>query len=220
MNLFLNSRLLQILPLLLITSPGMLTTSDAADWFQFRGPGGLGASQETGIPTRWSKEDNIQWRAELPGPGTSSPIVVGDRVYLTSYSGYAEQVEVPGQLENLKRHLVAIHRETGEILFVRDFKPVLPESTYSGGNNARHGYSSSTPISDGRSALTTLELINAIILAGFQLLESIILQLRHSSPSPQRILCIGKELFTHNTLLHVNSARRRRARDSRKSQKG
>ncbi|MFP6649969.1 MAG: PQQ-binding-like beta-propeller repeat protein, partial [Pirellulaceae bacterium] len=150
MNLSLNSRLRQILPLFLITSLGMLTTSHSADWFQFRGPGGLGASQETGIPTRWSKEDNVQWRAELPGPGTSSPIVVGNRVYLTSYSGYAEKVELPGQVENLKRHLVAIHRETGEVLFVRDFKPVLPESTYSGGNNARHGYSSSTPISDGK----------------------------------------------------------------------
>ena len=41
MNLFLNSRLLQILPLFLITSLGILPTSHAADWFQFRGPGGL-----------------------------------------------------------------------------------------------------------------------------------------------------------------------------------
>jgi outer membrane protein assembly factor BamB len=124
--------------------------SHAADWSQFRGPGGLGASQETGVPTSWSAEKNVKWRAALPGPGTSSPIVVGNRVYLTSYSGYAEQVELPGQMGNLKRHLVAIQRDTGEVLWVRDFKPVLPESTYSGGNNARHGYSSSTPISDGK----------------------------------------------------------------------
>ena len=124
--------------------------SHAVDWSQFRGPGGLGASQETGVPTSWSAKENIKWRAELPGPGTSSPIVVGNRVYLTSYSGYAEQVELPGQMENLERHLVAIQRDTGEVLWVRDFKPVLPESTYSGGNSARHGYSSSTPISDGK----------------------------------------------------------------------
>ena len=124
--------------------------SPAADWSQFRGPGGLGASQETGVPTSWNAKENVKWRVELPGPGTSSPIVVGNKVYLTSYSGYAQQAELPGEIENLKRHLVAIQRDTGEILWVRDFKPVLPESAYSGGNNARHGYSSSTPISDGK----------------------------------------------------------------------
>src|SRR5262245_8090870 len=59
-----------------------------ANWSQFRGPGGLGQTTEKGLPLKWSATENIVWRTELPGPGTSSPIVVGDRVYLTSYTGY------------------------------------------------------------------------------------------------------------------------------------
>ena len=123
---------------------------EAADWFQFRGPGGLGASDETGLPSRWSADENMKWRAEMPGPGTSSPIVVGKRVYITCYSGYGESIETPGQMENLQRHLVAVQRDSGKLLWVRDFAPVLPESAYAGGNSSRHGYSSSTPISDGK----------------------------------------------------------------------
>ena len=59
-----------------------------ADWMQFRGPGGLGSSDEKGLPVTWSSTENIVWRTEMPGPGTSCPIVVGKHVYITAYSGY------------------------------------------------------------------------------------------------------------------------------------
>ena len=55
----------------------------AGDWTQFRGPGGLGISQETSVPTTWSGTRNIAWKAKLPGAGTSSPIIVGDKIFLT-----------------------------------------------------------------------------------------------------------------------------------------
>jgi hypothetical protein len=58
-----------------------------ADWLQFRGPGGAGLSAAKGLPTTWTSKDNIVWRTKLPGAGTSSPIVVGKRVYLTCYTG-------------------------------------------------------------------------------------------------------------------------------------
>ncbi len=58
-----------------------------ADWPQFRGPQGMGVSRETRVPVRWSTDENIAWKAELPGGGGSSPILVGDRVFLTAYSG-------------------------------------------------------------------------------------------------------------------------------------
>src|SRR5688572_13112576 len=74
--------------LLLLACLALLSTSAlAADWVRFRGPQGSGTSEEQGLPTTWSATENIAWRSELPGPGTSSPIVVGDRIYLTSYSG-------------------------------------------------------------------------------------------------------------------------------------
>jgi outer membrane protein assembly factor BamB len=49
-------------------------TLTAADWSQFRGPGGLGTSAEKGLPAEWSSQKNIVWQTMLPGPGTSSPV--------------------------------------------------------------------------------------------------------------------------------------------------
>jgi outer membrane protein assembly factor BamB len=122
-----------------------------ADWLQFRGPGGTGTSSEKGLPTTWSSKENIVWRAEMPGPGTSCPIVVGKRVYITAYSGYG-LVKGEGEMDKLMRHVVCLDREKGTILWTKDFKPVLPESKYGpGSNDAEHGYSSSTIASDGQS---------------------------------------------------------------------
>src|SRR5437867_2061128 len=72
-----------------------------ADWRQFRGPGGLGVSDEHDLPVRWSSSENVAWRTSLPGPGTSSPVTVGNRVFLTSYSGYALDAADPGDMNNL-----------------------------------------------------------------------------------------------------------------------
>jgi hypothetical protein len=121
----------------------------AADWTQFRGPDGSGISADTGLPATWSAKDNIVWRTKLPGPGTSSPIVLGKRVYLTCYSGYGLEPN-KGDMNKLMRHLLCIDRDRGAILWTKDFKPSLPESKYSGGNDSEHGYSSSTPATDGQ----------------------------------------------------------------------
>jgi len=120
-----------------------------ADWMQFRGPGGSGVSDEKGLPDSWSSKENIVWRTDLPGPGTSSPIVVGKRIYLTCYTGYGLKEGKDG-MDKLMRHLVCIDRAKGDILWTKDFKPELPESNYVGGNNTQHGYSSSTVASDGK----------------------------------------------------------------------
>jgi outer membrane protein assembly factor BamB len=122
-----------------------------ADWMQFRGPGGLGSSDEKEMPVTWSSKENIVWRTEMPGPGTSCPIVVGKRVYITAYSGYG-LVRGEGEMDKLMRHVLCIDRDKGTILWTKDFKPVLPESKYGpGGNESEHGYSSSTIASDGKS---------------------------------------------------------------------
>jgi outer membrane protein assembly factor BamB len=59
----------------------------AADWPQWRGPQGNGVSEEKGLPTVWSKDQNIAWRARLGGQGVSSPIVANDQVIVTSQIG-------------------------------------------------------------------------------------------------------------------------------------
>jgi outer membrane protein assembly factor BamB len=118
------------------------------EWRQFRGPGGLGTSDETGLPVRWSTSENVVWRTELPGPGTSSPIVVGDKVFLTCYTGYALDANAPGDMAALKRHVACLDRADGRIAWQRTFEPELPEHRYEG-EGTYHGYSSSTIATDG-----------------------------------------------------------------------
>jgi hypothetical protein len=133
-----------VMALLAVLSAG------GADWPQFRGPGGSGVGEAKGLPATWSSTDNIVWRTKLPGPGTSSPIVVGKRVYVTCYTGYGLEPG-KGDMDKLMRHLLCIDRAKGDIHWTKDFKPVLPESRYGpGGNESQHGYSSSTPACDGK----------------------------------------------------------------------
>lgn len=59
----------------------------SANWPQWRGPEGTGVSPEKGVPAEWSADKNIAWRAELAGLGVSSPVVWGDRVFITYQVG-------------------------------------------------------------------------------------------------------------------------------------
>src|SRR5262245_20705665 len=99
----------------------------AADWTQFRGSDRSGVSKESGLPLEWSATKYIVWKTELPGPGSLSPIVFSGRVYVTRYSGYgSERVTLgkeinlkPGDLADLRRHLVCIDAKTGKVLWTR-----------------------------------------------------------------------------------------------------
>jgi outer membrane protein assembly factor BamB len=119
------------------------------DWSQFRGPHGLGISPENDLPVEWSSEKNIVWRTRLPGPGTSSPVTTGDRIFLTCYTGYALDTSAPGKMEDLRRHLVCVGRKDGKVRWTKEFEPVLPEHKYVG-EGSYHGYASSTPTTDGQ----------------------------------------------------------------------
>jgi outer membrane protein assembly factor BamB len=122
----------------------------AGDWTQFRGPGGLGRAEgAAGLPVTWGSDENIVWKCGLPGPGTSSPIIVGGKIFTTSYSGYGVSIDEPGEMEDLKRHLVCVDQNSGKVLWQKEFKAEQPESKYVGRNNTHHGYASSTPVTDG-----------------------------------------------------------------------
>jgi outer membrane protein assembly factor BamB len=56
----------------------------AEDWPQFRGPTGQGMSTEVELPVEWGESSNVRWKVEVPGVGWSSPVVAGDRVWLTT----------------------------------------------------------------------------------------------------------------------------------------
>src|SRR4030095_15924388 len=133
-----------IVPVVILLTSG---AAGAADWMQFRGPGGLGVSEEKNLPVKWSSEDNIAWQVDLPGPGASSPIVVKGRVYLTCYTGYGIEVGKSDQ-KDLRRHLLCFDRQSGQQLWAKEFEPKLPEHNYQG-EGSYHGYAASTPTSDG-----------------------------------------------------------------------
>src|SRR6516162_4680441 len=58
----------------------------ASNWPNWRGPGGQGCSDDTRVPLTWSESTNLAWKTPLPGHGNSSPIVWGDRIFLTAAS--------------------------------------------------------------------------------------------------------------------------------------
>ena len=125
-------------------------TAAAEDWPRFRGAAGAGVSSKA-APTAWSDSANLAWKTELPGPGASSPIIIGDKVFITCYSGYGKSQESPGDIENLKRHLVCVDMKTGKKVWQKDVKAVMPEDKYTGAGVPAHGYASHTPVSDGKN---------------------------------------------------------------------
>jgi outer membrane protein assembly factor BamB len=133
---------------LYVVSSFVAVLAMGADWAEFRGPGGQGISAEKDLPLTWSSKENIIWQTELPGPGASSPITLGNRIYLTCYTGCALDDKTPGTMEDLRRHLLCLDRTSGRILWTKEFMPVLPEHKYHG-EGSYHGYSASTTITDG-----------------------------------------------------------------------
>lgn len=120
------------------------TAAKQSDWPGFRGPTGMGTSAAKGLPVTWSDSENIAWKVELPGPGASSPVVFGERIYLTCYTGYFIPGESGGSLEELKRHLLALSRADGRVLWNTAIAAKLPEES----QIRDHGYAANTPAID------------------------------------------------------------------------
>jgi outer membrane protein assembly factor BamB len=117
-----------------------------ANWSGFRGPHGDGVSADRGLPVKWSATDNVVWKTKLPGPGTSSPIVWGDRVFVTCDTG--REAARKGDVAKIRRHLLCVDRKSGKILWQDDVPAKLPENDYNF-YLQQHGYVSSTPATDG-----------------------------------------------------------------------
>lgn len=136
----------QLLTILVLAS--FLLRVSADDWLQFRGPNASGIASGANPPVEWSESKNLRWKSELPGPGTSSPIVVGDRIFVTCWSGYGDNSG--GDLNDLQRHLVAVDRKSGRIVWQKT-TPSKAREDYYDGFLREHGYASHTPASDGKS---------------------------------------------------------------------
>jgi len=84
----------------------------AGDWLQFRGPHGNGIASDSNLPVQLEAGKNIAWQIDLPGQGLSSPIIVGDRVFITCSSGPKEE----------KLHVLCFKASDGSKLWSREFR--------------------------------------------------------------------------------------------------
>src|SRR5260221_13857003 len=76
--------LLSLLTFLLTLLPARASDATKSEnWPSWRGPRLDGTAHETGIPTRFSDTDNVRWKTKLPGSGYSTPVVWGDRLFVT-----------------------------------------------------------------------------------------------------------------------------------------
>lgn len=105
----------------------------------------MGRSASAELPVSWADDRNVVWRTALPGPGASSPVVWGDRIFLTCHTGYAVSEREPGELGRLTRHVLCLDRGSGRILWQRDVPADPPEQDRI---REDHGYASSTPAVD------------------------------------------------------------------------
>jgi outer membrane protein assembly factor BamB len=106
----------------------------AEEWPGWRGPRGDGTSAEKGLPRTWNKTDNIRWKTPIPGKGHSSPIVWGERVFVTTC------LEEKGE-----RVLFCLDRHNGKLLWQQVVLTAPLEKKH-----PLNSYASSTPVSDGK----------------------------------------------------------------------
>ncbi len=97
-NMIMKHPLLSIGALL---SAGVLNLSGAAEWPEWRGPGGQGHAAVSGLPTHWSETRNVTWKTPIPGRGWSSPVIDGDQVWVTT------AIETEAKPEDIERRLKA-----------------------------------------------------------------------------------------------------------------
>lgn len=192
-------RHLCIVALVLASSSGRLTRSE--DWLRFRGPNGDGVSDASGLPADWSNEELLAWKAPLPGKGSSSPIVVGDRIFLTYYDGYGLSVESPGREEDLMRHVLCLRRGDGGKLWDYAEPAAQPEAGYVD-FMPTHGFVTHTPVSDGERVFAFLGKsgVFAFDLAGDKLWQADVGKKFHAWGSAASPMLVGELLIVNSSL--------------------
>ena len=104
------------------------------DWPQFRGPTGQGQSDEKGLPLTWSETKNVRWKVAIPGKGWSSPVIQGDRIWLTTATEDGKSLRA-----------VSVDLNTGAILL--NIEVFRLKSL--GQISSKNSYASPTPVLEG-----------------------------------------------------------------------
>ncbi|YCM44573.1 PQQ-binding-like beta-propeller repeat protein [Verrucomicrobiaceae bacterium 227] len=128
----------------------------AEQWGQWRGPLGNGVATHADPPLTWSEDKNVRWKTPLPGSGNSSPVVWGDRIFLTATIPHGEEQDPPaghrpGSHDNTLKvrkslfDVIAIDRRSGKILWQTTVRDQVPHE----GHHETGSYASASPITDG-----------------------------------------------------------------------
>ncbi|MFN3325825.1 MAG: PQQ-binding-like beta-propeller repeat protein [Bryobacteraceae bacterium] len=134
----------------------LLGASEGADhWPQLRGADSTGVVEGGDLPESWGPTENVAWKTAIPGHGWSSPIVWGDRIFVTSVLSTApKEKPAPGLYFGGERGVPAdVHRwmvyavdfETGKILWERQVHEGVPRSSH----HVKNTFASETPVTDG-----------------------------------------------------------------------
>lgn len=126
------------------------------NWPQWRGPLGTGVAPGGDPPIEFGEDKNIRWKIDPPGEGHSTPIVWGNRIFLTAATPYGEALEpkfsgAPGAHDNLPvtRHhkylVIAVDRRNGNIAWERTVREALPHE----GGHRSASQASASPVTDG-----------------------------------------------------------------------
>jgi outer membrane protein assembly factor BamB len=107
--------------------------SHAADWPQWRGPNFDGSSDATGLPDKFDDTTNVRWTTELPGPGSGTPIISGNRVFVSSLDKASKKLRA-----------MCISRDDGKILWSKEVGEGFEQSN---SNNM----ASPSPVTDGKT---------------------------------------------------------------------
>jgi len=131
------------------TSPGA-----AANWPHWRGPLASGVAPNASPPIEWSRDKNIAWVADLPGEGASTPIIWGDRIFLTAAIRTDQKVDTPPDPQSktlppgfvYRFEVLCLNRSDGKIIWQRTAIAQAPHD----GIHPSHTYASGSPTTDGK----------------------------------------------------------------------
>ena len=105
----------------------LAASARAENWPAWRGPTGQGHSTEKNVPTKWSAKENVKWKVALEFPGNSTPIVWGDRIFLTQANKDATpkkdekgKFDAKQSKSGTTRSLLCLSRADGKILWQKD----------------------------------------------------------------------------------------------------
>jgi len=133
----------------------------AGNWPSWRGPAGAGVSEEKSLPINWSVTENVRWKVKLPAAGNSTPIIWGDRVFLTQAvdvtlwppkvpANFAGGSSAGGHAIAEKRSVLCFQRADGKLLWQRDVIYKEKEITH-----PTNPFCSASPVTDGERVIAS-----------------------------------------------------------------